>query len=710
MINIAGNSMRGVQVPVRILTRLLTVAMVSGCAVAAGEGATAVAEDQQPSLAESYDYPNAGAIETAYHIALRKGDGHILFAPECALEPDAITIWSRTRDTPFCLRTTGLSGRVSLELPETYLIRSNSLALQASATVNGSTQTVSVNPDTWTGIGEGADPNSGPATLTEIRTTQTNPPAGPASNPAWAFVAKIDAGVRGCTGALIDSQWVLTAKECFTDVAPEKVTVTVGRTNLAGSAGIQTTVHTVIAHPDRNLALVRLRTMVSGVTPVKVATTAAKVGDLLKIAGFGRTKTEWAPDALHVTTFSAQSSTDATLAITPASPADASLCQGDLGGPALRDTNGILELIAIHHTAFQGGCLDQTETRTAATETRTDNLGTWIQQRIAPQPVDSMPSAAATTWGDTLQVFARGMPSTHAFVRAFSPASGWVAWSDLDGLVTGTPTTLQYGNMLHAFAIGASNNHLIQKSYVPGSGWTAWVDLGGTIAGTPAAINYQGNLHIFARATPNGHLVQKVFTPGVGWSDWIDHGGIIGSPTLVEYQTVLHVFATDAADGHLVEKSYIPGSGWTPWTDLGGTISGTPDAMVYQGNLHVFARATSGRLVQIFRTSGGGWSNWIDHGGIITGDPALLEYQTALHVFATGSPSNHLFQKALVPNSGWTAWVDLGGTIAGTPVAIFYQNNLHIFARGIPNNPLAHKAFVPGPGWQSWTDHGGIIG
>ena len=105
-----------------------------------------------------------------------------------------------------------------------------------------------------------------------------------------------------------------------------------------------------------------------------------------------------------------------------------------------------------------------------------------------------------------------------------------------------------------------------------------------------------------------------------------------------------------------------------------------------------------------------GWSNWIDHGGIITGDPALLEYQTALHVFATGSPSNHLFQKALVPNSGWTAWVDLGGTIAGTPVAIFYQNNLHIFARGIPNNPLAHKAFVPGPGWQSWTDHGGIIG
>lgn len=65
--------------------------------------------------------------------------------------------------------------------------------------------------------------------------------------------------------------------------------------------------------------------------------------------------------------------------VAPKSPADASLCQGDAGGPALRTGNGAPALVAVTSRSWQGGCLGGTATRTGAFESRTDGPAPWVR-------------------------------------------------------------------------------------------------------------------------------------------------------------------------------------------------------------------------------------------------------------------------------------------------------------------------------------------
>ncbi|GGR50906.1 hypothetical protein GCM10010219_65140 [Streptomyces netropsis] len=57
---------------------------------------------------------------------------------------------------------------------------------------------------------------------------------------------------------------------------------------------------------------------------------------------------------------------------------NAVICQGDTGGPALRDDNGVPELVAVNSLSWQGGYLgtDPAETRTSVV----DDLAAWIRQ------------------------------------------------------------------------------------------------------------------------------------------------------------------------------------------------------------------------------------------------------------------------------------------------------------------------------------------
>jgi hypothetical protein len=107
-----------------------------------------------------------------------------------------------------------------MELPQTYGVRSNSYALTIVAQVDGVTERVDLPPDSWAGIGKGEDETNGPATLLELRSRQVNPPSGPESDLTYAFVAKITFPERSCTGALVDVEWVLTAKSCFDGQEP----------------------------------------------------------------------------------------------------------------------------------------------------------------------------------------------------------------------------------------------------------------------------------------------------------------------------------------------------------------------------------------------------------------------------------------------------------------------------------------------------------
>ncbi|MEU7134029.1 FG-GAP-like repeat-containing protein [Streptomyces sp. NPDC046261] len=217
---------------------------------------------------------------------------------------------------------------------------------------------------------------------------------GAAKDGQYAFTAKFDiGGKRGCTGALVDAQWALTAASCFADdpgqgfritggKPKEKTTVTVGRTDLTSTAGATVEAVELVPRGDRDLVMVKLATPVTGVTPVTVGTAEPRQGEDVQVAGYGRTKDEWAPDRLHTAAFGIGAVTGATLELAGKS-ADASLCKGDTGGPVLREKNGKAELAALSTASWQGGCwgADESETRKGATATRVDDVNGWIQQQ-----------------------------------------------------------------------------------------------------------------------------------------------------------------------------------------------------------------------------------------------------------------------------------------------------------------------------------------
>ncbi|WFE54685.1 S1 family peptidase [Micromonospora sp. WMMD1155] len=212
---------------------------------------------------------------------------------------------------------------------------------------------------------------------------------------SYDFVTKIDiGGVRACSGALIDLDWVVTAKQCLVDNgqaltagAPTRpTTVTVGRSDLTGTGGHVVAVTRVEPHPDRDVALVELAAPVTDVAVPDLGA-APVAGELIRVGGYGRTATEWVPSRLHTASFIVDTVDAASIDIVGTSTG-ASICRGDAGGPAFRQVSDRIELVAINHAAWQGGCLGETETRTDATGVRLDDLADWFTQVRAEQPYD----------------------------------------------------------------------------------------------------------------------------------------------------------------------------------------------------------------------------------------------------------------------------------------------------------------------------------
>ncbi|MGV9214527.1 S1 family peptidase [Micromonospora sp. RB23] len=273
---------------------------------------------------------------------------------------------------------------------------------------------------------------------------------------AYPFVVKLAIGAPGqagssaCSGALVAAQWVITATSCFGSAGvvagppPRPTTATVGRTSLGSSTGAVVAIDRLVPHPGRNVVLARLTNRVDNVMPVRLSSVVPRYGQVLRVAGYGRTATEWVPDRLHTAQFTVgwwADQTATTFDVTGRDPVNATICKGDAGGPAFRERAGTLELVAINGTSWQAGCIGETGTRRGAVEIRVDDLADWMRGTIIDFPV-----ADGSLYRETagaISVIAGGAPIWFDSVDEIAATGYPRSWTDVPngtfGLLSAVP-------------------------------------------------------------------------------------------------------------------------------------------------------------------------------------------------------------------------------------------------------------------------------
>ncbi|MFI0807001.1 trypsin-like serine protease [Streptomyces echinatus] len=241
---------------------------------------------------------------------------------------------------------------------------------------------------------------AGPIALTAAPANAVTGPAVAGSSTTYSFAAQIVIGDhdRGCSAVLVDREWLLTAASCFAANPAESLavpagkpaqatTATIGRADLTATGGAVRTVVELVPRTDRDVVLARLNRPVTNVTPVALATTAPTAGEELTLAGYGRSKDEWAPLNLHTGAFSVDAAAATTATVTGKDGVAA--CMGDTGGPLVRTVNGTMQLAALGSRSYQGGCfgIDAAETRTGGVVTRVDDLGSWVASKTGANRV-----------------------------------------------------------------------------------------------------------------------------------------------------------------------------------------------------------------------------------------------------------------------------------------------------------------------------------
>ncbi|SNY30278.1 S1 family peptidase [Paractinoplanes atraurantiacus] len=204
-----------------------------------------------------------------------------------------------------------------------------------------------------------------------------------------------DGGSRdsSCSGALIAERWVITAGHCFRDANGKRVSrpvadetiATIGRIKVNGKGGHEVRVVEVRQSDTHDVALAELASPVTGITPLRLATTAPAPGETVRLTGFGLTTRdgEYVPvSRLQTGRFRIDHVGDSLLETTGVAPHDeTSPCPHDSGGPYFQERKGQAPvLVAV--VSSGPGCPHAGPDHSA----RVDNINGWITTTITTGP------------------------------------------------------------------------------------------------------------------------------------------------------------------------------------------------------------------------------------------------------------------------------------------------------------------------------------